>query len=634
MQSKSAELIQKIKSTVNILDVVGEHVVLRKTGANFVGLCPFHSERSPSFSVSEAKQLYHCYGCKKGGDLVSFIMEILGISFVEALDELGERARIPIAERRLGSSRTAEQESELKSKQNTAYKLNRFVATFFHRYLEISQNAKNYVRKRGIDAHFGERFYVGAAQDSWDALSRHLVAGKAPMPLAVELGLIRPSKRTDLEGSIGYFDLFRNRVIFPILNQRGKVAGFGGRALGAEDSPKYLNSPESLIFQKGKLIFGLYQAQKFIRESDRVILVEGYFDVLALHRAGFQNVVSTCGTSLTPDHLRILSRLTNQIVILFDGDSAGIAATERVMEVGLEAGQVLYGASIPSGKDPDEILLHEGTGEVLPEGVNRMTTLLGESKPLLDLKIQQTMEEGRASPQGQTEALKKISAWLSKFADPVGKEVRLQWVEKELGVHRRVLGFAGGTSPVIQNQNQNKNKNPTIVKVANDPKRAPAQKEVPPADRALLKALFSGEKFVLGLLEFKNLAPEGVKASVFFESIAISEWFEEVLSDAALFEKLKNEPNVLVSESYSMSPELRSVLTEVLLSEQSVEWSDFETLLMVRLAKIWARFSHRIKELIAQAEVRKNREEQDRLMKEYLDVQRKMKEFSNFYDEA
>ncbi|MBI2712205.1 MAG: DNA primase [Bdellovibrio sp.] len=630
MYRKSAELIQKIKSAVNILDVVGEHVVLRKSGANAVGLCPFHSERSPSFSVSESKQLYHCYGCKKGGDLVSFVMEIMGVSFAEALEELADRAKIPASER-LGHRgvQDGEKESEARKKQNLAFKLNRFAATYFHRNLETNAQAKRYLRGRGIHQNWAERFYVGVALDSWDALAKHLVLAKAPLPIGVELGLIRPSKRNDLKdlpGAPGYFDLFRNRAIFPILNLRGKVAGFGGRALG-DETPKYLNSPESIVFHKSRLIFGLYQAQKFVRELDQVILVEGYFDVLAMHCAGFQNVVSTCGTALTPDHLKILSRFASQIVVLFDGDSAGVAATERVMETALESGHVLFGAKIPAGLDPDEILLKAESGELSQDGVEQMKAILAAARPILDERIQEEIEGSKGSAEARTQAVKKVMGWLAKFSDPVGREIRIQALEKGTGVSRVLFG--GGPKVPLPKGGP--------IPVPRSKKTAQVGKPLGGGDLALLSGLVSGGDFISYFIGLGECLPRDTSSTAGLELLADAEtmqnWIKEVLTDSEKLEQLKANPSDLLRPE-ELDPALRMALSECLVAEQGISLTDFQRLLMGRVGKRWLAFSRRIKGAIRQAEGEGNRELQDDLLKEYLDVQRKMKEFSNFYDEA
>ncbi|MGZ6371160.1 MAG: DNA primase, partial [Bdellovibrionota bacterium] len=370
------EFRQAIKDKVNLVDVVREHVILRKTGGNYMGKCPFHSDGSPSFSVSETKQLYHCFGCGKSGDLFAFVMELQGISFQDAVEELAERGGVPLPKGMAEESddpATAKLRAESREKLKLTYKLNRFVASFYRHSLPKTPHAAKYFEDRGVSGEIAEQFYVGAAPASWDALARHLVAAKAPLPIAQELGLIHPSQKTTraAAGGPGFFDAFRNRAIFPILDSRGKVVGFGGRTLelppGAPDTggegAKYINSSGSFLFNKSKALYGLFQAQKHIREKREVILVEGYFDVIGLHKAGFTHAVATCGTALGPEHLKILRRFEAKIIVLFDGDEAGREATRKSMETGLEQGMVLYGAKLPADKDPDEIVL-DAKGEV------------------------------------------------------------------------------------------------------------------------------------------------------------------------------------------------------------------------------------------------------------------------------
>jgi len=637
----SPELLQKIKDSVNIVEIVGEHVVLRKAGVNHVGLCPFHSERSPSFSVSENKQLYHCYGCKRGGDLVTFVMEILGINFPEAIEELSERARVVLPKDWNGSPANPEQEqkrSALREKQALAFKLNRFSAAFFHQTLGDYSRAIEYFMMRGVGEELAKTFYLGAATDSWDGLATHLLNKKAPLDLAVELGLIRPSTQGARYASgPGFFDLFRNRTLFPILNLRGKVAGFGGRILG-EETPKYLNSSESLVFQKGKLAFGLYQAQKHIREQDEIIIVEGYFDVLAMHAAGFQNVVATCGTSLTPEHLGIFKRFASKVTVLFDGDKAGIAATERAMEVGLDLGLVLYGAQMPEGMDPDQILLDSEKGSVCGEGKERMTAILRESEPLLDSRIEEAMQSAVQSPEESSQALKKIGGWLSRFQDPVGREVRIHQVQKQMGISHRliqeVMGQGKGDSNIQSKRKvaseSTQKREPVAVVDPNSQVNSPPKMN--PMDKILLAGIAYGEEYPGIFVEARGNLPPTVPLSDLFEYPAARDFVAVLLSKPGYLERLRTVPETLFE--HDLDVQVRSTLTEALLSpEPPVSLEDFRGALLRSMARNWARFSQRIKKAIAEAETKRDTELQVQLMKDYLDVQRKMKEFSNFYDE-
>jgi DNA primase len=636
----SPDLLQKIKDSVNIIEVVGEHVVLRKSGANYTGLCPFHSERTPSFSVSENKQLFHCYGCKRGGDLVTFVMDILGISFPEAIEELSERSRIMLPKDWNGAPLNPQQEEKRtaqRDKQALAFKLNRFAAAFYHQTLGNYPQAIEYLMARGVGEDWAKMFYLGASTDAWDSLANHLTSKKAPMDLAVELGLIRPSTKGPTQGT-GYFDLFRNRVLFPILNLRGKVAGFGGRVLG-DDTPKYLNSSESLVFQKSKLAFGLYQAQKHIREKDEIILVEGYFDVIAMHTAGFQNVVATCGTSLTSDHLMAFKRFASKVTVLFDGDKAGIAATERAMEIGLEHGLVLYGAEMPEGKDPDEILFDTKTGQVVAEGQERMAGILAASKPLLDERINESLKQASQGPEDRTQALKRIGGWLGRFQDSVGREVRAQQIQKQLGISTQLMHEVMGhnqSNSAASSASAKGRKVASEIKEERSSTRAVGteiQTKMGPLDKTLLTGIAYGQDYPKIFVEARgNLPPDG-NLSDLFEYLPAKEFVALLLSKPGYLEQLRNVPESLFHPDLDF--QVRSTLTEALLaSEPPVSSEDFRGALFRCMAKVWARFSQRIKKALAEAEAKKDSDLQVQLMKEYLDVQRKMKEFNCFYDEA
>ena len=706
------ELITKIKEAVNLVDVIGEHVVLRKAGANFSGLCPFHAERSPSFSVSETKQLYHCYGCKKSGDLLTFFQEIHGLSFMDAIEELAERGRVALPKDWSGnSSDDPEQKARRDAameKQQLAYKLNRFVAAWMHTTLPKLPYAEQYFRKRGVDADLARAFYVGAAPAGWDALAQHLVQTKAPIELAVELGLIRPSKKQQAQGP-GYFDLFRNRAMFPILDLRGRVAGFGGRmmppppgsqdsnaaAAGDKEAPKYINSSDSFVFQKGKLAYGLYQAQKHVRLLDEVVLVEGYFDVLALHAAGFQNAVAICGTSLTYDHLNMFGKLGSKVTLLLDGDRAGIAATERAMETGLERGQVLYGASMPVGLDPDEVLFDQETGKATSDGHERMKAILAGARPLLDTRIDECILEAQQGPEARTLALKQIAGWLSIFKDPVGREIRMESVQKSLEVSRSLLERAMGEGQGYQAQVQTK-RGPEAIRpnspisspkksggpvapVANpvarpqNPKPAmpsDSQQEPPPGhpassssgenraqarpvprsggaatrnsrpktvlsnrDKVLLGALVRGGQYAELMSNAQRSLPPKLLFADLFDYPPASEFVAALLEDPGFLENFRAGSDQVLQER--IDPQVRSTITEALIAgEAPYQISEVKLALERGLKRALERFSQQIMAAIAEAQANKDAGLEAELMKEYLDVKRKIKEFTSFYDEA
>lgn len=621
------ELLTQIKTANNILEIVGQHVVLRKAGANYSGLCPFHSERTPSFSVSENKQVYHCYGCKKGGDIINFIMEIQSISFSEAIEELAERAkiRLPNEWAENGESRNDPEAEKRRNAQreklSISHRLTRFVAQYYHQQLQQTPDVLAYFRKRGVNDELMRSFYVGTAPAIWEGLAQFLVSKNAPLPLAVELGLIRPSQKSASQSVTGYFDLFRNRAMFPILDMRGKVVGFGGRTLSKEDGPKYMNSPESLIYQKSKLVYGLFQAQKHIREANEVILVEGYFDVIALHAAGFENVVATCGTALTLDHLQMFKRLADRVTILFDGDRAGVQATDRAMELGLEAGQILWGAALPENLDPDEVLFDQNTGALLEGGVDKMKAILKASQPLLDHRIEQAIVYSRTTPEAKTQAIKSVGHWLSIYRDPVGREVRTQDFCKKMGITTSLLSQAMGHPP-------KQHSGPPVIQPRQGvaprlgPKRPPHRNEI-----LLFKTFLSDSTSLADeIRQAEGNLPPGMILADLFEHVEIRELANNFFTSG------KIDPSALSTLEDS---QVRSLLTESSMNASDAPAKEeLRSAMSWCMGRVWARFSHQIKSQIADAESRKDAELQANLMKEYLDVQRKIKEFTTLYDEA
>ena len=652
------EILQKIKDSVNIVDVVGEHVVLRKSGSNHTGLCPFHSERSPSFSVSEQKQLYHCYGCKKGGDLVSFTMAIHGLSFPETVEELADRARIALPKDWGGaqdgeSPEVTKRRTEQREKTALAQKLNRFAASFFHQQLKKNTQVTGYFRKRGITPDLERDFYVGAAPSGWDGLARFFKDGNAPLPLAVELGLIRPSQKGPANG-VGYFDLFRGRAMFPILDLRGKVVGFGGRLMesaapessDAADAsasthapaPKYLNSPESMLFHKNKLLFGLYQAQKHIREKDVAIIVEGYFDVTAMHAAGFTNAVATCGTSLTPEHLTLLERFCSKIIVLFDGDRAGIAATERAMELGLDQGWILHGTRLPDELDPDE-LVFTSEGALNPDGVKKLTELLENARPLLDERIEGQVVLAHKGPEDRAQALKQISTWVQRLKDPIGQAVRVEHVAKRLQLSGATLsqvfgstGTQGAPGARSQSRSQSQSGQKRLGVVLNRSSHR-ALTGLSQREKILLAAVARGGELARIIGEARPKFPPELTFSDLFDYSPAREWVDRLFSEPGVLEAFRATPENFLGDS--LDAQVRSTLMEALMAaEAPFEESELKLALDRSLSQAWARFSQHIKSALGAAEAKQDAELQSQLMKEYLDVQRKMKEFNCFYDEG
>jgi DNA primase len=338
------DTIETIRDRVDIVDVVAQYVDLRRTGSSFKGLCPFHDEKTPSFVVSPEKQIFHCFGCQKGGNVFTFLMEMEGVSFPEAVRALGRRVGVEVV------SRDDPGAKERRSRNEAMYKANAFAARLYHRELTQSSGAakaRDYLEKRGIPRAAWTRFGLGFAPDSWDRL---LTAAKREgISESVLVGLRLIAKRAKQEG---YYDYFRNRIMFPIVMPGGRVIAFGARAMGNAE-PKYINSAESPIFAKRRTLYGVDRAREAIQERRQAILVEGYTDVISLHLTGFENTVATCGTAFTPEHATALRRLTQRAILLPDADAAGENAALTSGATLMAAGLEVAVARLDEDEDPD-----------------------------------------------------------------------------------------------------------------------------------------------------------------------------------------------------------------------------------------------------------------------------------------
>lgn len=360
------ELISQIKERTNILDVVSDFVPLKKTGINYKGLCPFHSEKTPSFTVNEEKQIFHCFGCGAGGNAIVFLMKVTGMSFPDAVEELAKKAGVSIP-RDTNKAIVAKND-----KLDKLYKINEAAASFYQSLLNESDKTLGYLGNRGLSKETINDYRLGFGGEGWDSLVRRFSSKGVSLNLAEELGLIIQKK------SGGYYDRFRERVIFPIIDTSGRVIGFGGRTMDGSE-PKYLNSPESVLFKKSDSLYGLSVARRWIKEADEALIVEGYMDLLSLHQAGIKNSVATLGTALTLGHLRIIKRFTTNAVTIFDADSAGIKATLRATELFLAEGLAGKVLSMPDGHDPDSFVREFG-GDRFKKGIK-------SAKPLLEFLI-------------------------------------------------------------------------------------------------------------------------------------------------------------------------------------------------------------------------------------------------------
>jgi DNA primase len=337
------DIVEKIKADTDILDLVSEYVTLKKTGKDYTGLCPFHREKTPSFTVIPAKNFYYCFGCGASGSAVNFIMQHENLDYPEALKFLAKRAGVTIPEKSSGDSFAGK-----------LYQAVELAQAFFAGNLKNSK-AYDYLKQRGVGDEVIKELKIGFAPAGWDNLLQEILRRKLSPEIFEKAGLLVKSDK-----QAGYYDKFRNRLMFPIFNLSGRVIGFGGRTLNEEEGPKYLNSPETAIYHKGSILYGLNISKNNIRQAGKAIVCEGYFDYVSLHQAGIQNIVAVSGTGFTPNQANLLARFGNEVVLLYDADSAGMKATFRAVEILYNAGLEPLIVRLPEGSDPDSYLKEKG----------------------------------------------------------------------------------------------------------------------------------------------------------------------------------------------------------------------------------------------------------------------------------
>jgi DNA primase len=368
------EIIQQVLDRVDIVDLIGRHLSLKKSGRNYLGLCPFHGEKTPSFNVNPDRKSFYCFGCQKGGSAFSFLMEMENLTFPEVVRMLARDCGVEIPE---GDSPRPGDTEQL-------YRANEVAQSQYRAGLAAPGNPGFvYLEQRGFDADEIAQFEIGFVPDRWDTVANALAAEKIPAEIGARVGLLaeRQSGNRPATGSnahSGYYDRLRGRVTFPIRDVRGRIIGFGGRAIGKDQQPKYLNTPETPLFRKREALYGYPGALGAMRSEDRAVIVEGYFDQIALCRAGVNSAVATCGTALTADHARDLKRRTREVVLLFDGDSAGQNALAKALTVLLPQGLRVRAVTLPESDDPDTFLSREGPAALqalvvaAPEALNRV----------------------------------------------------------------------------------------------------------------------------------------------------------------------------------------------------------------------------------------------------------------------
>ncbi len=410
--------ILEIKNTADLVDVVSEVVLLKKTGKNYLGLCPFHSEKTPSFTVSPEKQIFYCFGCGVGGTVFSFLMKQEGISFPDAARSLARQYGIDIPITHLSS-----EQKRLITERENLLSINKEAMAFFRQTLLKSSEGKRamaYLRSRRMTQKTIDDFHIGYAPLEWERLVNHFSKKKISAHLVEKTGLILSKKNRG-----GYYDRFRNRIVFPIFNLNQQVIGFGGRVLD-DALPKYLNSPETHVFNKSRSLYGINRAKKRCRESDTVFIVEGYFDLLALHQHGIENTVATLGTGLTKEHIRLLKGFVSKFYLVYDSDDSGIKAAQRVIEIFRAEEVDARIVVLPAGHDPDSYLFNSGP-EAFLDVVSRALGII----PFL---IESAVKKHGLTVEGKIRIISDLKGPLALINDRIARSLYIQKISERIGV--------------------------------------------------------------------------------------------------------------------------------------------------------------------------------------------------------
>lgn len=411
--------IEEIKSRVDIVELAGEYLTLKKAGRNYLGLCPFHQEKTPSFTVNREKQIFYCFGCGEGGNAITLLMKIAGMSFPEAIRHLAEKTGVILPARAVGRGGDKDEQ------RDGIVGINLKAAQWFAGNLSSPEGraARDYLQARSLTEEISRQFRLGYAPDRWRSLADYLERSGISLKLAEEAGLVVAARDE------GFYDRFRSRLIFPIENVFGEVIAFGGRILGPGE-PKYLNSPESSVYTKGKNLYGLNRAREAIREEGFCLIVEGYFDVISLWNAGIRNTVATLGTALTREHLDLLRRYTQDVVALFDPDEAGRRALDRALELFLAANMRARALVLPDDSDPDEF--------VRKYGKEKMTDLIAAAPAISDYYIDNVLGDGKTFEENR-DLLKTAMEFLAKIGNGLERNLFIKRISEKLGIDQALL---------------------------------------------------------------------------------------------------------------------------------------------------------------------------------------------------
>jgi DNA primase len=483
------EKIEEIRRSADIVDIISGYVQLKKRGRNYIGLCPFHQEKTPSFTVSAEKQIFHCFGCHAGGNVFSFLMDYKNISFVEAVQEIAEHLGIQLTYEKT-------EESLEQTEQESLFELNVFAARWFSDILLKSDEgeiAREYFKKRNIKLQTQKIFGLGFAPFGWDHFLAHAKENKIDLEKAKTLGLI------DTRDDGGYYDKFRGRVIFPVFSPNGRVIAFGGRILEKQDNTaKYLNSPESLVYSKRKSLYGLYHSKEEIRKLDKAIVVEGYMDLISLYQHGVKNVVASSGTAFTEEQVQLLSRFTRNVILLFDADTAGQKASMRSIELLLKQNFEVKIASLPKGEDPDSFINNSGRDE--------FNNFITGASNFLEYQTMQFEAAGMfEDPAKQAEAIRELVKNAALISDELKRNITVKTIARKFNLREKLIETELNKFFQLQQEKEGRTI-PQRPELNETPSRFIASKESP-FEKSLMRLLLGGDLKIAGYI-FDNILPE------------------------------------------------------------------------------------------------------------------------------
>ena len=546
----SESKIEEVRASANVVDIISEYVQLRKRGKNFIGLCPFHSEKTPSFTVSDEKQIFHCFGCHTGGNIFKFLMEYKKISFVESVQEVADQLGIPLDYYESGKE-------EEQSEQEVLYDINTEAAKYFLNNLlndNESEGARNYLKKRNIKTQTLRAFGLGYTLKGWENFVNFAKGKRIDLEKAASLGLIGKSS----DGR--YIDKLPGRLIFPIFSPNGRVVAFAGRILDSEEkAAKYINSPESLIYSKSRVLYGLSHAKDEIRRLGKAILVEGYMDLITLYQNNIKNVVAVSGTALTEEQVQLLSRYTKDVVLLFDSDIAGIKASMRSIEMLLKKDIEVKIVSLPEGEDPDSYINKNGK--------DKFDDLLKKAENFIEFESRYYDSLGKFDdPSSAAEAIRELVKPLAIINDELKRNLLIKKIAKKFNLREMLL--ESELNKVLTNESKRK---PAQVYVSNKeikeaevlPEVIEKKKSDPVLynlEKELIKLLFDCDRKVISFMS-KNINAEDFTIEVHrkLSDVAFKEFKnDQTISAGSLLERIGDEEleayvREIVFEKHSIS---------------------------------------------------------------------------------